>query len=372
MITCFLKSRRTLAAAILLVMSASAVAAEPLKLNDVQVMGSHNSYRSYAPPPILAQMTRTRPDAARVFGYQHPVLARQLDLGVRQIELDVFADPGGGRFAEPMGEAIAPGGLDRSAMLAPGFKVLHIPGVDYRSHCATLALCLKQVRDWSKTNRGHLPIFITIDAKDQPFGYQGATAPIPLTAALLDALDQEIRSVLGPDMLIAPDDVRSPGHTLREAVAAGGWPSLEESRGKVLIIFDVRRATADLYRQNHPSLAGRAMFSLYDPQDPEAATLIVQDPRKAVSEIQDWVRRGFIVRTRSDADSREARVGDRSGLEAAMASGAQMISTDYYPGAPDPEGLRFSLSLPGGIMQRCNPVRRPQGCDLEARFQIVR
>jgi hypothetical protein len=368
MISSLFKLRRTFAAAILLMMSGQSVAAEPLlKLNDIQVMGSHNSYRGDAPPAILAHMARTRSDAATVFGYQHPVLARQLDLGVRQIELDVFADPDGGRFADPMGEAIAPGGVDRSAMLAPGYKVLHIPGIDYRSHCVTLAVCLKQVRDWSKANPGHLPIFITIDAKDQPFSYQGATVPIPLTAALLDTLDDEIRSVLGPDMLIAPDDVRGQRRTLREAVVAGGWPSLEEVRGKVMIIFDVRRATADLYRQNHPSLVGRAMFSLYDPDDPEAATLIIQDPREAIGDIQEWVRQGFIIRTRSDADTYEARVGDRSGLEAAMASGAQMISTDYYPGAPDPEGLRFSLSLPGGIMQRCNPVRRPHGCELETR-----
>lgn len=368
MITCFLKSRRTLAAAIFLMTNLSAVAAEPpLKLNDVQVIGSHNSYRTGAPPKILAHMARTRPDAEVVFGYQHPSLERQLDLGVRQIELDVFADPDGGRFADPMGEAIAPGGLDRPGMLTPGYKVLHIPGVDYRSHCATLAVCLEQVRDWSTANPGHLPIFITIDAKDQPFAYQGATSPIPLTAPLLDALDEEIRSVFGRDMLIAPDDVRGQRRTLREAVIAGGWPSLEEARDKVMIIFDVRRATADLYRQGHPSLTGRAMFSLYDPKEPEAATLIVQDPRKAVSDIQSWVRQGFIVRTRSDADTAEARVSDRSGLEAAMASGAQMISTDYYPGAPDPDGLRFSLSLPGGAMQRCNPVRWPQGCDLKAR-----
>lgn len=368
MISGFLTSRRVLAAAILSVASAPAVAAQPpLKLNDIQVMGSHNSYRSDAPPAILAHMARTRPDAARVFGYQHPNLARQLDLGVRQIELDVFADPDGGRFADPMGEAIAPGGLDRSAMLQPGFKVLHIPGVDYRSHCATLAVCLEQVRGWSKANPAHLPIFITIDAKDQPFSYQGATTPIPLTAALLDALDVEIRSGIGPGMLITPDAVRGQRLTLREAVLAGGWPSLEAARGKVMVIFDVRRATADLYRRDHPSLAGRAMFSLYDPKDAEAATLIVQDPRKAIGDIQDWVRQGFIVRTRSDADTREARVDDRSGLEAAVTSGAQMISTDYYPGAPDPEGLGFSLSLPGGALQRCNPVRRPLGCDLGAR-----
>ncbi len=349
-----------------LLVSGPAVGQAPLRLNDIQVMGSHNSYRSGAPPAILAYLARTRSDAVQVFGYEQPPLARQLDLGVRQIEIDTFADTDGGRFADPLGETIAPGGVDRAALQAPGFKVMHIPGLDYRVHCATFVACLEQVRAWSKAHPGHAPIFITVDSKDQPFDYPGAIAPEPLTPQRLDALDAEIRSVFAAEDLITPDQVRGRHASLRAAVRAGGWPVLEAARGKVMFILDVRRQTADLYRAGHPSLAGRAMFSLYDPHEDEAATLIVQDPRDQVEAIRSWVRQGFIVRTRSDADTREARTGDRSGLEAAVASGAQMISTDYYPGAPDPEGLGFTVSLPGGTMQRCNPVRRPEGCDLAA------
>ena len=46
-----------------------------LRLNDVQVRGTHNSYHPPLPPP-----------------------ERQLDEGMRQLELDVFGDPSGRFF----------------------------------------------------------------------------------------------------------------------------------------------------------------------------------------------------------------------------------------------------------------------------------
>jgi hypothetical protein len=45
-----------------------------------------------------------------------------------------------------------------------------------------------------------------------------------------------------------------------------------------------------------------------------------------------------------------------------MASGAQAVSTDYYPGAPDPLATGFVVTLPGGTMARCSPVRVAGGC----------
>ena len=39
---------------------------------------------------------------------------------------------------------------------------------------------------------------------------------------------------------------------------------------------------------------------------------------------------GYLVRTRSDANTTEARENDYSRFEAALESGAQIISTDYY------------------------------------------
>lgn len=339
----------------------AACASQPLsvpdmRLNDIQVIGSHNSYRRMPGPAALARLEAARPGFGVALAYDHPGLGDQLSLGVRQIELDVFADPIGGRFATP--ESAAP------ELNQPGFKVLHLPVLDAGVHCLTLAACLADLRAWSDTHPGHLPIIITIDAKDMPFGIAGVDDPVALDGDLLDQLDSEIVNALTTERLIRPDDVRGGRRTLREAALAGGWPGLERARGRFMVIFDVRPATAELYRRRHPSLRGRAMFSVYAPGEPEAAVAIIQDPRGQESRIRRLVESGMIVRTRSDANTREARRSDRSMLEAAVQSGAQVISTDYYPGAPDPLGLAFVVDLPGGVLARCNPVRRPQDCRL--------
>lgn len=350
---------------------ASAGAAAPQAMNDIQVVGSHNSFKSRIPAAVLARIRAADPKQADGLDYYHPSLTKQLDAGVRQLEIDIFADPDGGRYAAPKGEAWARAahestGFDRAAMLKPGFKVFHIPDVDYLSGCVTLVRCLGEVDAWSRAHPGHLPIMITLNAADTPSSHPGISSPLPLdNAVLLDALDAEIRSVLPGRRLITPDEVRGSAPTLREAVRTRGWPALSDARGRIFILFDVRSAVSDVYRAGHPSLAGRAMFGWYPDDQPEAAIEIVQDPMVDGERIRRWVAEGLIVRTRTDANTVEARRRDYAKTRAAAASGAQAVSTDYYPGAPDPLHLDFVVTLPDKAMARCNPVRMASGCRLQ-------
>ncbi|MBV8237316.1 MAG: hypothetical protein JO221_00970 [Sphingomonas sp.] len=345
-------------------------AAPPVAMNDVQVVGSHNSFKARIPAAVMARLRVIEPKLADGLDYYHLPLSQQLDAGVRQVELDIFADPVGGRYADPKGEQWAreageTTGFDRAAMLRPGYKSFHIPDVDYLSTCVTLVRCLAEIDRWSRAHPDHLPIMITINAADTPSHRPGITDPLPLdNKQLLDALDAEIRSVLPGKRLITPDDVRGKATTLRDAVRAKGWPSLAAARGRIYILFDVRDAVSDAYRAGHPSLAGRAMFGWYPDDQPESAVQIVQDPLVDGAKIRRWVAAGLIVRTRADANTVEARTHDLSKAEAAMASGAQAVSTDYYPGAPDPLQQRFVVTLPDAAMARCSPVRVPGGCSL--------
>lgn len=345
-------------------------AAPPVAMNDVQVVGSHNSFKARIPTAVMARLRAIEPKLAHGLDYYHLPLSQQLDAGVRQVELDIFADPAGGRYADPKGEQWAreageATGFDRAAMLRPGFKSFHIPDVDYLSTCVTLVRCLTEIDRWSRAHPDHLPIMITINAADTPSHRPGITDPLPLdNKQLLDALDAEIRSVLPGKRLITPDDVRGKAATLRDAVRAKGWPSLAAARGRIYILFDVRDAVSDAYRAGHPSLAGRAMFGWYPDDQPESAVQIVQDPLVDGAKIRRWVTEGLIVRTRADANTVEARTHDLSKAKAAMASGAQAVSTDYYPGAPDPLQQRFVVTLPDAAMARCSPVRVAGGCGL--------
>jgi hypothetical protein len=91
----------------------------------------------------------------------------------------------------------------------------------------------------------------------------------------------------------------------------------------------------------------------------------MNDPKPQFAEIQKLVKQGFLIRTRADADTKEAREGTTVRREAAIASGAQFISTDYL--WPDPRfGKGYTASLPDGDITRCNPVNAPKSCDAKA------
>ena len=125
-----------------------------LRMNQVQVIGSHNSYKEAIAPRLLAAYAAENAESAASLDYWHPPLSEQLDLGLRKLEIDVVHDPDGGRYASPNGLALAPeeGVLapalfDLSGSLAePGFKALHVQDLDFRSNCPTFVGCLLELR----------------------------------------------------------------------------------------------------------------------------------------------------------------------------------------------------------------------------------
>lgn len=350
---------------------------DALAMTDLLTVGTHNSYKLAVPPEEMAAMVAARGPAALGIDYSHRPLTQQLDAGARQLEIDVVADPQGGLFAKPLtalgkGAPLTP---DAAAVMAkPGFKTLHIPDVDFRSSCLTFVACLREVRAWSDTHRDHVPILIMLNAKEGAATMPGGVTPLPFTEALFDALDAEIRSVFREDRLITPDQVRGKAATLREGVLAGakmggGWPTLGAARGKVFFALDESPAKVALYRGQRASLEGRAMFVNTDEASPAAAYLTLNDPIAQKDRIAAAVKAGFIVRTRADAETLQARRNDPTQRDAALASGAQYVSTDYIWADPRFAG-GYTVRLPGNKVAVCNPVRQPTACggrDLEGR-----
>jgi hypothetical protein len=368
------KSAAGVALAVAAILGATAVAAGPLRLNDLQVLGSHNSYKEPIDPPLFALLLELRsPARIRPLEYGHAPLRDQLDAGLRALELDVYYDPEGGRYASPRGFALlAERGLAASRpfdpegeMRAPGMKVLHVQDLDFRSNCATLALCLRELRRWSDAHPRHLPIVVTMNAKDDALtGVDGVVEPLPFDAAAYDALDREILAILPRERLIVPDDVRGDRSTLREAVLANAWPTVDDARGRFLFVLDESGAKRDRYLAGHLSLRDRVLFVNAPPEADEAAFLILNEPIADGARIRELVKQGFVVRTRADADTREARSGETARRDAAFACGAQVVSTDYE--TPNPEfGSGYRVDLPGGGAARCNPVRVADPCRVD-------
>ncbi|MEJ6579491.1 MAG: phosphatidylinositol-specific phospholipase C1-like protein [Akkermansiaceae bacterium] len=330
------------------------VGAGELRMNEVQVIGTHNSYHLAPKPELMRMVSIFSKKAVTAWGYSHKPLDEQLESGVRQFELDVFADPEGGLYAEA--------GHDRlEEMKKPGTKVLHVPKLDFRSNHATFVAALKAVKGWSQKNRGHVPVMILVELKDSrevPFG----PVPVKFDRVQMEVLEKEVLSVFKREELITPDGVRGGSATLREAVLKKGWPSLAEARGKVMFCLDNEGGHRDLYLKGNPSLEGRLLFASVDRAHPAAGFMKRNNPVGGFAEIQKLVKEGFLVRTRADGDSEEAYTNDLSRAKKALASGAQFVSTDYPE--VDARVGTYEVKLPGGVTARANPVsgaKRPAG-----------
>jgi hypothetical protein len=290
----------------------------PARLDDVRVLGTHNSYH-------------LRPERELVPGepadYAHAPLDVQLsEQGIRSLELDTWN--------------------------GPDFPVFHSLLVDTSSTCPTLETCFGTIDTWSDKHPRHEPLILYVEPKPIPT-LPNPTAQTAVDTAAADAgitqwdtaafarLDALVRDSFG-DSLITPDDVRGKRRTLRDAVVRDGWPTLKKSRGKVIVTLIGDPVQLDLYRLGAPSLEGRAMFANAKPTDPSAA-VISRDVPDAKAGIDKLVRNHFIVKTRADVDGIQARANDHTRADAALASGAQVIVTDYP--VPDPTIGPYTVSL---------------------------
>ena len=346
----------------LLALAGCTTPADRVRINQAQVIGTHNSYHLQGPESLHKLMAKYAGGLAEELDYSHRPLAEQFSrLGIRQIELDCFADPKGGLYAEPKGPKVAaamgfppvPDHDPQHKLRAPGFKVMHVQDLDYFTTVLTLKEGLQQVRAWSDQHPHHFPIFILLELKEEPIT-PVLTRPIAFDEGILDALDAEILAVFPRKKILAPDDVRGKEASLPEALRKHGWPTLKEARGKVMFGMDNMSAVRERYLKGHPALEGRVMFVSVRSDHPAAAWMKENSAIRAFDRIQDLVKRGFLVRTRADSSTRQARTNDTRSRDQALASGAQFISTDYPE--PNPALSSYAVHFEKGIVVRINPV----------------
>ena len=344
-----------------------------LRMNQMQVIGTHNSYHqevSEAEKPWHT-LLNGGPGYENLY-YSHATLDAQFaNQSVRNVELDIWADPDGGRYAKPLIRRLSGVELPPDpAMNQSGTKILHVPDLDVTSTCYTLVECLKVIRDWSRANPGHVPISSMIEFKhdDSRTWYGGTETLWWNDTARLDALDEEFRSVFDPEDLITPDDVRYGNLTLEQSVLQQGWPTLEWARGKVMFFMDngeglgaVRNASI----QGRPNLEGRVIFTQSVPGEWDCAFQKLNQPvgDENQAKIQEQVRKGYWVRTRADEPITTVLQHNTTMRDCALASGAQIVSTDFPTmGMAARWFSDYVVRFPGGVPARCNPISAPDGC----------
>ncbi len=288
---------------------------DTLRLSEIQMKGSHNSYHlridngeeewNYDAPPLPEQFGRD---------------------GVRAVELDVhYMD---GRFG-----------------------VFQLSGWEDRSTCPWLEDCLAQLRTWSDAHPGHAPIIVYFETKEATGTEEFYEHVESFEQALIAAWPRE--KAYTPDDLMGGDfdDVVS-------AMKEKGWPRLGEVRGKVIMVLHDFGGARHRYTKFN-GLHGRRMFVSATSMDNSHAGFLALDyPVGNLETIGEYLAQGYMVRTRSD--ELPGHGGDNwVQLKAALESGAQVVLTDY----PENDYIPgYSVEMPGGTPIRCNPITAPEIC----------
>jgi Phosphoinositide phospholipase C, Ca2+-dependent len=283
---------------------------------DIQMLGTHNSYHVE---------TLSVPE----WSFTHLPLDEQAEQqGVRAFELDVNYD------AE-----------------VEDLRVFHVVALDQGTTCDLFVDCLATLKAWSDAHPAHHPLVIQLEMKS-------AVDDLDDPSAIYTLLNSQIDAVWPADRRIDPADVQRDHDSVRDGLDAEGWPTLGETRGQVLFGFDNRDWSA-WATDGDQHTDGMIVFPAADGDAdlPIAAWHVLNDP--ANPSIATAIARNQLVRTRADSDSVQALAGDTSTRDAALASGAHVISTDW-PGAHPDTG--YLVDIPEGLPSRCNPLHAPADC----------
>jgi hypothetical protein len=296
---------------------------DTLRLHHVQALGTHNSTH-IEPDPVV------HPSHA----YTHAPLGTQLrDQGVRAFELDLHLH------------------------VEDGWHVFHLPNVDAETTCLRLADCLGAIRGWSEAHPWHLPLMIWVEPKDEDLDL--AVPDYTLFGDRHDEMDAAFVDGLGRDRVFTPDALRGDHEDLPTALAAaGGWPTLGDLRGKVVLSLLDSGDHRAAYLDGHPALEGRLMFvDSGEPTDPWAATFKINDAAAEAERVTSLVEAGFLVTSNLDDGPASDATTGAAHLAASLAAGANFLMSDR-PAPVD----GWSSAIPGGTPAACNPVSAPESC----------
>lgn len=284
--------------------------------NDIVMRCTHNSYH-------LQSEISIHPSHK----YDHLPLDGQLDAGVRAFELDVHK--------------------------GKGFPVFHIPVFDPGTTCADLGECLSVITGWSERNPTHHMLVVWIEVKDELD---------PGFIEDYDAFDEVIRSSLG-ERLYTPKDFQRTYESPRAALEAIGWPTVGETRGRVmLVLLDTSEPHYEGYRAHARGDDGPAMFSNARVEDYDAPWAVVtkeNDPRNAAA-IAEALEKGMLVASNTGAAGNSDEE-NQSRLDAGIENGSHMLCDDFP--TPRDEG-GYWMELPQFFPSGCNQKQTTGRCEL--------
>lgn len=270
-----------------------------LRLNHVQLIASHNSYKKNI--TRLGQLfvgLGENFDEARALRYAHPDLTTQLNHGVRSFELDMV-------------------------YRANRFELIHVPLVDQSSNAPLLNRAFDEMILWSDNNPNHFPIIILIEPKEDFLFLDPFIEPFDI--ASLEKLNAQVETSF-KDKLVTPSDLLIDERPLKTLLNEEGWPLVNDLLGKVIVVMHPGRIN-DEYLSIDPSLNMLNIFPGNYSDEGNHTSFIVSNNPFETDKINGFIDQNLIVRTRLDSNL----TINEDAMAMVALSGAQIITTDFFP-----------------------------------------
>ena len=279
-----------------------------VKLNEIAILGTHNSYQRLATAETRFAMniidTITFKKAGLdTFDFEMDTLTEQLEMGVRNVEIDIET-------------------LDKDDKIE--FKVTHNSIVDNASSAYDFTKALQEIKMWSDNNPEHIPVIIIVEPKSFVIEINGMKK---FSLEYAKELDKIVGNTLG-DSLLTPKDMLRDYASFKEMRENDDWISLKEARGKILVLLHDCDVT-ESYIALDETIKTQKMFPMlrYDDRNESYTSFILENDawRAAERKAENIDECNLIVRTRADvypeySDERYKVIED---------CGSQIITTDF-------------------------------------------
>lgn len=181
--------------------------------NASYMFGFHNSYHRKGPFGAMV----------REYGRDYINIEDQLEIGARDIELDVHYMPTTDRF-----------------------MVYHVETIDSHSSCKCLQSCLDRIKKWARAHPNHSPILIRIEPRGMKTGslwcktqrnkYDISKKLIKLVNATLEDSDKQGSA---KNKIFSPTELMN-GTTgnVHKVLQTVGWPSFDHLRGRFIVMWN--------------------------------------------------------------------------------------------------------------------------------------
>lgn len=279
-----------------------------VKLNEIAILGTHNSYQRLATAETRFAMNIVdtitfKKLGLNTFDFEMDTLTEQLEMGVRNVEIDIET-------------------LDKDDKIE--FKVTHNSIVDNASSAYDFTKALQEIKMWSDNNPRHIPVIVIVEPKSFVIEINGMKK---FSLEYAKELDKIVEETLG-DSLLTPEDMLRDYQSFKEMRENDDWISLKEAQGKILVLLHDCDVT-ESYIALDESIRTQKMFPMlrYDDRNETYTSFILENDAFRANErkAENINESNLIVRTRADV---YPNYSDER-YEVIETCGSQIITTDF-------------------------------------------